>query len=70
MRKVQITRDWSGYSRGYTVVELEVTDEDLQRIKSGECDPRDLYDCGVEVGHEIVRDDTESSGYEIDLGEK
>lgn len=57
MPKFLVTRDWSGYSRGYTTYEVEA--------ESAE-EARDNYYSGEQVEHEVVRDDTETSGFTVE----
>lgn len=52
MKKFIVTKDWSGYSRGYTKYEVEAHDEDHAKAI---CESR-----GVEIEHDTVRDDTET----------
>lgn len=65
---ITVTREWCGYSRGYTVNEVEVTEEELAKIKSGEItDAGEYFWDGNEVTHCIVRDDTDTTDYSFDI---
>jgi hypothetical protein len=50
MKKFQVTKHWCGYSRGYTIYEVEA--ETL-------VDATELYYDGKQIEHVVVRDDTE-----------
>ena len=48
--KYKIELDWSGYSRGFSVYEVEAESED---------EARESWYEGKRTHHEVVRDDTE-----------
>lgn len=50
MPKFKVKFDWSGYSRGYSIYEVEA--------KNAEIAKETFYD-GEKVEHKVVRDDTE-----------
>lgn len=57
MKKFRVKFDWSGYSRGYSVYEVEA--ETAEEAKET------FYD-GKKVEHEVVRDDTERDDMEAE----
>jgi hypothetical protein len=56
MAKYQVTVDWSGYSRGCSIWEVEAESED---------DARENWYCGEEIERDTIRDDTEGEVSEI-----
>jgi len=56
MAKFLVSVEWSGYSRGYSVYEVEA-----------ECakEAEDNYYSGVQTEHEVIRDDTEKEVDEV-----
>jgi hypothetical protein len=56
MNKYKVRVEWSGYSRGYTIYEVEAETEE---------DAISNYDYGIEFDKVVVRDDTEREEGEI-----
>jgi hypothetical protein len=54
-----VTREWYGYSRGFTTYKIEADSEE---------DAVESYCYGEEVSHQVVRDDTETQ--EITVSEE
>lgn len=69
MPTIEITRDWCGYSRGYTVKSVNVTEEELEQIKRNPSLASEFFWDGETIDRVVVRDDTESTGYDVDFGE-
>lgn len=51
MPKFEVTQEWSGYSRGLTVYEVEASSEE---------EARKAWWSGKEIFSETIRDDTET----------
>ena len=58
MNKYRVELEWSGYSRGYAIYEVEAESEEAA-IKD--------YWQGVEVERDTIRDDTESEVHSAEL---
>ena len=56
MPKFEVSVEWSGYSRGYSVFEVEA--EDAEEAK-------EIWYDGKKVHHEIHRDDTEKEAVDV-----
>lgn len=60
MKKYKVAVNWSGYSRGYSVYEIEAESEE-EAIEN-------CWD-GERIEHEVVRDDTEKEWSEAEIFE-
>ncbi len=57
MKKFKVKFDWSGYSRGYAVYEVEAETEE---------EAKETFYEGKEIERVVVRDDTERDDMEVE----